>query len=119
MGVSPCTNAGAYIKRHENATEPVDRFWCVNVASRLEKWRGAWSDLLKTFCEYSKNQNEKYKSLDSEDDDYIKMTRYYPNWAEANSRRQKGDRIYYEPGAGYYIVRPKKRNIWDRFSTEF
>jgi len=75
---------------------------------------GASHDLDKT-------QNENYKSLNLEDDDCKQMVRYYRTWAEANSKRQKGDRIYYQPGAGYgyYIVRPKRRNIWDVFSTDF
>lgn len=64
-------------------------------------------------------KNENYKCQDSESDDCNQMTKYYKSWAEANSKRQKGDRIYYQPGNGYYIVRPRKGNIWDRFSTEF
>lgn len=60
------------------------------------------------------NQNEKYKSSNFEDDACKEMVRYYRTWAEADSVRQKGDRIYYTPGKGYYIVRPQKRaSIWD------
>ena len=40
--------------------------------------------------------------------------RYYRTWDSADSKRQKGDRIYYKAGMGYYIVRPKKpRQWWD------
>lgn len=65
-----------------------------------------------------KIQSENYKSSNHKDDDYSQMARtYYKTWAEANSKRRKGDRIYYTPGRGlgYYIVRPKKRDIWDIF----
>ncbi len=37
------------------------------------------------------------------------MPTYYPTWQEAESYRQKEEKIYYEPDYGYYIVRPKKR----------
>ena len=41
---------------------------------------------------------------------------YYTRRDEAEATRRKGDRIYYEPGAGYYIVRPHKRkDPWDPF----
>ncbi len=43
------------------------------------------------------------------------MTRYYRTRGEAEGNRRKGERIYYEPGCGYYIVRPKKRQWWDLF----
>jgi hypothetical protein len=34
---------------------------------------------------------------------------YYKTWQEANAHRQKGERIYYKPKKGYYIVKPKKK----------
>lgn len=37
------------------------------------------------------------------------MPTYYPTWQEAESYRRKGEKTYYEPDYGYYIVRPKKR----------
>jgi hypothetical protein len=37
---------------------------------------------------------------------------YYLNRANADTDRKKGDRIYYEPGKGYYLVNFKKRNFW-------
>ena len=37
---------------------------------------------------------------------------YYNTWSEANSKRQAGDRIYRKPGEGYYIVKPKKGNMF-------
>lgn len=44
------------------------------------------------------------------------MTRYYRTRAEAEANRtRRGERIYYEPGYGYYIIRPKKREWWDLF----
>lgn len=43
------------------------------------------------------------------------MTRYYKTRSDAEDKRRKGDRIYYEPGKGYYIVRPKKREWWEIF----
>lgn len=39
--------------------------------------------------------------------------RYYQTRSEAEAKRQRGDRIYYKPGYGYYIVRPKKRDWWN------
>ena len=42
--------------------------------------------------------------------------RYYRTLAEAEQHRRKGERIYYKPGYGYYIVRPKKRRkFWNFF----
>lgn len=32
---------------------------------------------------------------------------YYKTRREAEDNRNKGERIYYLPGHGYYIVRPK------------
>lgn len=45
------------------------------------------------------------------------MVTYYRTWEEANSKRQKWDRIYYRPGPGYgyYIVRPKRPARWGFF----
>lgn len=39
---------------------------------------------------------------------------YYSTKKEAEKRRRKGERIYFAPGLGYYIVRPKKRSFWDK-----
>lgn len=47
--------------------------------------------------------------------DIMGARRYYKTWQDAESHRQKGDRIYLDPDYGYYIVRPKKRNFWDIF----
>ena len=38
---------------------------------------------------------------------------YYTRRDEAESTRRKGDRIYYEPGAGYYIRRPQRKDPWE------
>ena len=38
--------------------------------------------------------------------------RYYQTWSSADSKRRKGDRIYYKAGKGYYIIRPKKPQQW-------
>jgi len=41
--------------------------------------------------------------------------KYYRTLAEAERHRGKGERIYYKPEYGYYIVRPRKRkrSFWD------
>ncbi len=38
---------------------------------------------------------------------------YYTRRDEAEATRRKGDRIYYEPGAGYYIRRPRRKDPWE------
>lgn len=43
------------------------------------------------------------------------VRRYYRTRKEAEAKRRKGERIYYTPGKGFYIVRPKKRSSWDFF----
>jgi hypothetical protein len=40
---------------------------------------------------------------------------YYTRKDEAEAVRRKGDRIYYQAGLGYYIVRPRRRDPWDFF----
>ncbi len=37
---------------------------------------------------------------------------YYTRRTEAEAVRRKGDRIYYEPGMGYYIRRPRRKDPW-------
>jgi hypothetical protein len=39
-------------------------------------------------------------------------TNYYNTWNEANSKRHTGEKIYREPGHGYYIVKPQKEDIF-------
>ena len=46
-----------------------------------------------------------------EDTDRGEMPRkYYKTRNEAEDKRTRGGRIYYKPGKGFYIVKPKKRN---------
>jgi hypothetical protein len=41
---------------------------------------------------------------------------YYTRRDEAEAVRRKGDRIYYDPELGYYIVRPqRRRDSWGFF----
>jgi len=39
---------------------------------------------------------------------------YYSTMADADRHRRSGERVYFAPGLGYYIVRPRKRDIWER-----
>ena len=39
---------------------------------------------------------------------------YYTTKKEAEKHRRKGDRIYFAPTLGYYIIRPQKLGFWDR-----
>ena len=43
---------------------------------------------------------------------YYRGKKYYSSKAAAERNRRKGDRIYFAPGLGYYIVRPQKRGFW-------
>lgn len=47
-------------------------------------------------------------------EDQINDTRqYYKTWQEAEEHRKKGERMYYMPYKGYYIVSaPVKRSFW-------
>ena len=45
--------------------------------------------------------------------DIMSARRYYRTWEDAEAHRRKGQRIYYKPTDGYYIVTPKKRAFWD------
>lgn len=47
--------------------------------------------------------------------DIMGARRYYRTWEDAEAHRRKGQRIYYKPRNGYYIVTPKKRAWWDIF----
>ena len=38
---------------------------------------------------------------------------YYKTRIETEAKRQKGERIYYEPTKGYYIVKLKVRDWWN------
>lgn len=38
------------------------------------------------------------------------MTFYFQTLEDAESRRRKGEKIYYKPGYGYYIVKLRKRD---------
>ena len=61
-------------------------------------------------------EDEKENSINGKGGDQIQpMTTYYRTRREAEAVRRKGDRIYYEPGMGYYIRRPKKRDPWSLF----
>ena len=62
-------------------------------------------------------KNEKnIKDNESEDNiDIMGVRNFYKTWEDAEARRRKGQRIYYKPGYGYYIVTPKKRAWWDIF----
>ena len=40
----------------------------------------------------------------------IRGRTYYTQRVEAEDVRRKGDRIYFLPGLGYYIVRPHKKS---------
>jgi hypothetical protein len=60
----------------------------------------------------NENQKENNISLARKEDKITNMVirviggrTYYTRKDEAEAVRRKGDRIYYEPGAGYYIVR--------------
>lgn len=44
----------------------------------------------------------------------IRMRRYYPCKEEAELHREKGEKILYEPGIGYYIARPFPRKPWEK-----
>lgn len=55
--------------------------------------------------------NEENKIEDTDREEMAR--RYYRTRSEAEAKRQRGDRIYYKPGYGYYIVRPKKRDWWN------
>ena len=43
-----------------------------------------------------------------------KKIEYYPTLVEAEKHRKKGERVYYKPEHGYYIVRRKRRykDVW-------
>jgi len=41
--------------------------------------------------------------------------KFYQTRNEAEDERQRGERIYYKPGHGYYIVKMEKRDWWDIF----
>lgn len=44
---------------------------------------------------------------------YHKGVKYYSTRREAEAKRRKGDRIYFEPNnKGYYIVRPTSKAFW-------
>lgn len=38
----------------------------------------------------------------------MKTRRYYHNLIEAENERKIGERIYYKPAQGYYIIKPKR-----------
>ena len=61
------------------------------------------------------NENRFKNGNDLEDTSEKMARRYYQTRSAAEENRRKGERIYYKPERGYYIVRPKKRNWWDIF----
>ena len=38
---------------------------------------------------------------------------YYTRRTEVEAIRRKGDKVYYEPGLGYYIRRPRRKDPWE------
>lgn len=40
---------------------------------------------------------------------------FFKTRQETEAKRQKGERIYYKPIKGYYIVKPKVRDWWNIF----
>ena len=52
---------------------------------------------------------------EKEDGKDEKERRYYQTRNEAESERNKGERIYYKLGEGFYLVRPKERDWWNIF----
>ena len=44
-----------------------------------------------------------------------KGRKYYQTRSEAETEREKGERIYYKAGEGFYLVRMKKRDWWNIF----
>lgn len=38
---------------------------------------------------------------------------YYKTRQDAESTRQKGDRLYYDPVKGWYIHHPRRKNPWE------
>jgi len=59
------------------------------------------------------DENNSKKAITEHESDSIVETmarRYYGTRSEAESKRRKGERIYFKPGYGYYIVRPKQRD---------
>jgi len=64
----------------------------------------------------TKDTENSFKDGNEVEDTTEKMARrYYDTRSDAESKRRKGERIYYKAGEGYYIVRPKKRDWWNIF----
>ena len=61
--------------------------------------------------------SEPKEVINSEDKENNEMVKYYLSRLQAQRAKRKWDRVYYEAGRGYYIVRanPKKKSFWDRF----
>lgn len=61
------------------------------------------------------SNNETIKSIPSKEQKTIYRKNnitYYKFRKDALERRNKGDRLYYKAGEGYYIIRPIKRGFW-------